>query len=89
MNVGRGMTVDEAALLQCLKAGNIKAAILDVTRQEPLLANSRLWRTPGLFLTQHIAAGHKHEQQFAGRFFARNLQRYLAGRRLINVVYKS
>ncbi len=57
VNVGRGTTVDEDALLSALKDGSIAGAALDVTAQEPLPENSPLWNAPNLIITPHAAGG--------------------------------
>jgi phosphoglycerate dehydrogenase-like enzyme len=57
INVGRGATVDEDALLDALREGNIGGAALDVVTQEPLPADSPLWDEPRLILTPHAAGG--------------------------------
>jgi phosphoglycerate dehydrogenase-like enzyme len=57
VNVGRGKTVDEAALVAALQGGHLRAAALDVTRVEPLPSESALWECPNLLITPHIAGG--------------------------------
>ena len=57
VNVGRGATVDQAALEAALRSGAISAAGLDVTDPEPLPAESTLWDAPNLLLTPHAAGG--------------------------------
>jgi glyoxylate/hydroxypyruvate reductase len=86
VNVGRGATVDEDALLKALRARKLRAAILDVTRMEPLHASDPLWQAPNVFLTQHTAGGDQKEEQLKCRFFAGNLKRYLKNAPLENVV---
>jgi glyoxylate/hydroxypyruvate reductase A len=56
VNAGRGGHLDEAALLRALDAGRIGGAVLDVTMQEPLPAQSPLWSHPGILITPHIAS---------------------------------
>ena len=55
INVARGRIVDEDALIQALREGRIAAAALDVTRDEPLPAESPLWTLPNVLLTPHTA----------------------------------
>lgn len=57
VNVGRGATLDEAALVAALHAGTIAGAALDVMETEPLPADSPLWSAPNLVLTPHCAGG--------------------------------
>lgn len=86
VNVGRGSLVDETALAAALRAGRLRGAVLDVTRQEPLPREDPLWDCPGLLLTQHSAAGSHRELLDAIGFFGTNLARYRAGEPLLNVV---
>ncbi|MFC7625876.1 NAD(P)-dependent oxidoreductase [Microlunatus sp. GCM10028923] len=57
INVGRGATVDEAALLAALTDGEIAGAALDVTATEPLPDGDPLWQAPNLIITPHTAGG--------------------------------
>lgn len=57
VNVGRGKTVDEAALVATLRAGAIRAAAIDVTYVEPNPVDSPLWDCPNLLITPHVAGG--------------------------------
>ena len=56
ISVGRGLVVDEEALADALEAGTIAGAALDVFKQEPLPASSRLWGCGDrLLMTAHNA----------------------------------
>ncbi|MGQ1798916.1 NAD(P)-dependent oxidoreductase [Kocuria oceani] len=57
VNVGRGSTVDEDALVDALASGSIAGAAIDVAAQEPLPAQSPLWSAPHLTITPHMAGG--------------------------------
>jgi phosphoglycerate dehydrogenase-like enzyme len=83
INVGRGATVDEPALVAALEGGRIAAAALDVTETEPLPADSPLWEAPNLLLTPHAAGGRPVG---ADDLINANLTALLAGRELRNVV---
>ena len=56
VNVGRGGTVDESALISALSTGQIAGAVLDVFEEEPLAKEHLFWKTPNLFITSHTAA---------------------------------
>jgi len=83
VNVGRGSTVDESALVAALSDGRIAGAALDVTSTEPLPADSPLWDAPNLLLTPHAAGGRPVG---ADELISANLAALLAGRDLRNVV---
>ena len=55
VNVARGRVVDESALIAALQAGRLRAAALDVTREEPLPSASPLWSMPNVLITPHTA----------------------------------
>ena len=83
VNVGRGTTVDEPALVAALTEGRIAGAALDVTAVEPLPADSPLWDAPNLLLTPHAAGGRPVGSD---ELVAANLAALLAGGELRNVV---
>ena len=83
VNVGRGTTVDEPALLAALTERRIAGAALDVTEVEPLPADSPLWDAPNLLLTPHAAGGRPVG---GDELVGTNLAAQLAGRELRNVV---
>lgn len=56
MNAGRGNVIDELALCNALEQGEIRAAVLDVFKQEPLPQLHPFWACPNLLITQHTAA---------------------------------
>jgi phosphoglycerate dehydrogenase-like enzyme len=55
VSVGRGGTVDQAALTDSLRRGSIAAAALDVFEDEPLPPESELWAMPNCLITPHAA----------------------------------
>ena len=57
INVGRGTTVDEDALIAALNSGSIAGAALDVTATEPLPSDSPLWDAKNIVITPHAAGG--------------------------------
>jgi len=55
INVGRGKTIDEKALINHLKKNKNFHVSLDVFKKEPLKKNSPLWRLPNVTITPHVA----------------------------------
>jgi len=84
INAGRGNAVVEADLIASLNAGHLRAAVLDVFREEPLPADDPLWSTPGVHITSHTAGPTPDEA--VAEVFERNLQRYIAGEPLPDAV---
>lgn len=78
-NVGRGGTVDQAALLDALQAEQLGAAYLDVTTPEPLPPDHPLWTAPRCWLTPHTAGGHANEETRLVRHFLENLDAFVTG----------
>ncbi len=86
INVGRGGVVDEAALLAALQEGRIAGAAFDVFAEEPLLAESPLWKAPNFIISPHISGNTATYDEKAVRVFEENLRRYIEKRPLLNVV---
>jgi D-3-phosphoglycerate dehydrogenase len=66
INCARGGLIDENALMDGLRSGQIAAAALDVFEQEPLPADSPLRETPNLILTPHLGASTAEAQESVG-----------------------
>lgn len=86
INIGRGSTVDEAALIAALRAGKLGGAALDVFEEEPLPAGSPLWDMPNVLVCPHSASTSDRENERITDLFCDNLRRYLDGRPLHNVL---
>ncbi|MET0990157.1 MAG: NAD(P)-dependent oxidoreductase, partial [Glaciihabitans sp.] len=86
INVGRGTTIDEEALVGALEDGRIGFAALDVFATEPLPADSPLWGMPNVLISPHTAALHPGEDRLIAELFAENAGRFLDGRDMINRV---
>jgi len=89
INIGRGGIIDEDALIQALDEKQIAGAGLDVTSEEPLPPDSRLWEFENVIITPHVSGGMEDYMERATDLFCENLKRYLNGRRLLNVVDKT
>src|SRR3979490_2243809 len=50
VNIGRGNTIDEAAMTEALRRGHIAFAALDVATVEPLPPTSPLWDMPNVVI---------------------------------------
>jgi len=88
INIGRGALVDEPALIEALRAGRIAGAGIDVMAEEPLPESSPLWSMPQVIVTPHVSGMGPHYWERAMELFAANLERWLAGAPLENVVDK-
>ena len=88
VNVTRGGIIDEDALCQALADGQIAGAGLDVTEVEPLPAESPLWDAPNIILTPHRAGASQHRPRKVYEFFAAQLERYVKGEQVLNIVDK-
>ncbi len=84
VNVGRGSTVDEAALVKALRNGSLGGAVLDVFDEEPLPVDHPLWSTPNTFITSHTAA--RNYLPDIAALFIENYKRLIRGRHLLYLV---
>ena len=86
VNVGRGTTIDEPALIDALRSGQVSSAYLDVFATEPLPTESPLWSMRNVVIAPHTAALNPAEDRRIAELFADNLRRYLDGAPLRNLV---
>lgn len=86
VNIARGPVVDERALCDALAAGAIGWAVLDVFEIEPLPDTSPLWGMDNVILTAHLAGDADDFAERLWALFEDNLQRYVRGSALVNVV---
>jgi len=87
-NVGRGAAIDEPALIRALQEGRLAGAGLDVFEKEPLPEDSPLYQMENVIITPHSSGGSPYNRERLLDLFCPNLQRYLAGQPLLNVVDK-
>ena len=88
VNIARGEIVREAALIAALRSGHLAGAALDVYEVEPLPADSPLYDLDNVLLSPHCADRTSDAVPACVDLFAANLDRYLAGTPLLNVVDK-
>jgi len=84
LNPGRGALIDDEALLQALRTGQVRHATLDVFRVEPLPAGHPFWDHPQVTVTPHIAADTRPDT--SSEVIAENIRRGEAGEPFINLV---
>lgn len=86
LNFGRGHLIDDAALIAATKNKAIAGAVLDVFRKEPLPASDPFWTAEGIIVLPHIGGGHPKRDLSVARLFVENLERFLDGKPLREVV---
>jgi phosphoglycerate dehydrogenase-like enzyme len=89
VNVGRGLVVDEGALVEALESGHLSGAALDVFEKEPLPEGSPLWDLENAIISSHSTASVPgRANELLVELFTNNLRRYLNGEPLINELDK-
>lgn len=88
VNVARGEMIDDAALIEALRERRIAGAGLDVASQEPLPSSSPYWSMSNVILTPHVSGYTATYFERTLALFAGNLDRFLRGEVLQNVVNK-
>ncbi|WP_416352949.1 NAD(P)-dependent oxidoreductase [Agrilactobacillus fermenti] len=83
INVGRGPSVDETALINALSHGQIKAAALDVFEMEPLPQTSPLWQMNNVLITPHTSGLLEHFRIAFFNVFKPNLAQFMKDGTLI------
>lgn len=78
INTARGPIVDEAALVEALKTGEIKGAGLDVYEAEPKMAPG-LAELPNTVLLPHIASATEETRAAMSELAAKNIVAVLSG----------
>jgi phosphoglycerate dehydrogenase-like enzyme len=86
LNVGRGILVEESALLEAVKNGHLYAAGLDVVKDEPLERGNPLLTEPRIFVTPHIAGSTDLALEGTAQYLSETLARYVKGVRPQGVV---
>jgi len=79
VNIGRGTVIDELALINALKSGEIAGAGLDVVAVEPISEDNELLSLPNVFVTPHVAAKSREAFDTVGLTAAEEVVRVLNG----------
>lgn len=85
INTSRGAVVDEQAVAQALKSGQLKAFCADVLSNEPPCSDNPLVGVPGAIITPHIAWASSEARSRLMDTAVDNLRAYVDGKP-INVV---
>ncbi len=88
INVGRGATVDTAALLAALEEKRIAGAALDVFDEEPLPADHPLWARDDVVITPHMSGDTEGWRDRLAAQFVDLFDRHLAGEPFAHTVDK-
>lgn len=86
INVGRGATVDEAALAHALADHRIAGAAIDVFAEEPPPAGHPFYKLDNVIVSPHVSGFLPSYDDRCSELFAENLRRFLAGAPLLNLV---
>ena len=89
INVGRGPTIDERALIKALSENKIRGAALDVFDEEPLPPGHPFYALENVLLSPHCADHTPDWHDNAMRFFLTQLERFRLGEPVLNVVDKT
>jgi phosphoglycerate dehydrogenase-like enzyme len=88
INVGRGPTIDERAMIKALSENKIRGVALDVFDQEPLPHGHPFYAMENVLLSPHCADHTSDWLDNASRFFLAQLERFRSGQQLLNIVDK-
>ncbi|MFP6655073.1 MAG: D-2-hydroxyacid dehydrogenase [Myxococcota bacterium] len=86
VNVARGSLIDEEELARVMLEEPLAAAVLDVFDPEPLAADSPLWDLPNVYISAHSSVSLDRYVEDVFDLFIDNLERFLAGKELHNIV---
>jgi phosphoglycerate dehydrogenase-like enzyme len=86
--VSRGGIYEMDALVKALDEKKLAGAGVDVTDPEPLPRQHPLWRFENVVVTPHIAGRSDRDAERMAGTIKENLQRFVQGKPLINVVDK-
>jgi phosphoglycerate dehydrogenase-like enzyme len=86
VNMGRGGTLDDDALVYAVRSQSIAGAALDVFEQEPLPKAHPIWSTPEILVSPHVGRSLEGPTFKWFGLFETNLGRYINGQSLLHQV---
>jgi len=86
VNVGRGLTMDQNALIKGLQSGHLGGAGLDVFEVEPLPGDSPLWTMDNVIVSPHIAGTSDRTYALFVEMVRKNFDLFKQGKPLLNEV---
>lgn len=86
VNIARGSLIDEQELARVMREEPLAAAVLDVFDPEPLDPSSPLWDIPNVYISAHCSVSLDRYTDDVFDLFIDNLERFLAGKELRNLV---
>ena len=89
INLGRGPTIDEYAMIRALSENRLRGAALDVFDQEPLPPGHPFYAMENVLLSPHCADHTPDWLENAMRFFLQQIEKFERGEPLANIVEKA
>ncbi|KAG9231718.1 D-isomer-specific 2-hydroxyacid dehydrogenase-like protein [Amylocarpus encephaloides] len=86
INIARGAIIDQPALIEALKSGEVGGAALDVTEPEPLPRESELWEMENVVVSPHVSGNGTAYWERSMDILEKNLTRIEEGGALLNLV---
>lgn len=86
INMARGGVIDQEALIEALRTGEIAGAGLDVTDPEPLPKDSPLWDMENVVITPHVTPKLPDRTQRSIDMIVENINRYRKGESMLNAL---
>jgi phosphoglycerate dehydrogenase-like enzyme len=85
INIGRGEVIEEGALIEAIRSGQLGGAALDAHIQEPLPKDSPLWDLPNVIITPHNASASTGNEKRCADMFVENFGHWVRGEPMFNV----
>ena len=86
IDISRGGVVKGESVLKALDAGLLKGAALDVFEQQPLPAESPLWKRDDILITPHVSGTTPHYLERALSVFLDNYNAFVKGQSMVTLV---